>query len=187
MATKMKTHSRALAMGLAFAGLATAAISMGWIWSRLVSTEYLSRARRRVSSLFFSSWGSLGSSVWRPNVLRSALARHGSVRAGDDVHHQRSVAHGSRDGAHRVIGGFERHGPVAAHERRCRSEADQASGRRRSTHRPAGVTSDAHDREVRRQAGAGAARMPAGVVRAANRTRDGPGVARSEFALSPCR
>ena len=44
MATKMKTHTRALAVGLAFAGLATAAISMGWVWSRLVSTEYPSPA-----------------------------------------------------------------------------------------------------------------------------------------------
>jgi len=44
MATKMKTHRRALAVGLAFAGLATAAISMGWVWTRLVSTEYPSLA-----------------------------------------------------------------------------------------------------------------------------------------------
>lgn len=31
-------HPRALAVGLAFAGLATEAISMGWVWSRLASS-----------------------------------------------------------------------------------------------------------------------------------------------------
>ena len=38
--TKMNRHRRALAIGLALAGLTTAAINMGWTWSRLTSTEY---------------------------------------------------------------------------------------------------------------------------------------------------
>ncbi len=45
MATKSKRHRRALAVGLAFAGMATAAINMGWVWSRLASTEHPSLAR----------------------------------------------------------------------------------------------------------------------------------------------
>ena len=45
MATESKRHRRALAVGLAFAGMATAAINMGWVWSRQASSEYPSLAR----------------------------------------------------------------------------------------------------------------------------------------------
>ena len=39
----MKRNRRVLAVGLAFAGLATAVISMGWVSSRLASTDYPGR------------------------------------------------------------------------------------------------------------------------------------------------
>ena len=42
MATETN-RNRLLAVGLAFAGLATAVISMGWVWSRLASTDYPGR------------------------------------------------------------------------------------------------------------------------------------------------
>ena len=43
MPTEMKRNRQVLAVGLAFTGLATAVISMGWVSSRLASTDYPGR------------------------------------------------------------------------------------------------------------------------------------------------